>query len=74
MSLASQSVADQTVKIIENSTRQAENQEQVKSALSNIDSSVQALAAISVEGSATVREVRTLDATLNDLVDEMMSF
>lgn len=74
VSKASQVVADQTVKIIENSTSQAENQEQVKSSLSTIDSSVQSLAAMSEEGSATVLEVKAQVETLNALADELMIF
>ncbi|MGV1098469.1 methyl-accepting chemotaxis protein [Thiovibrio sp. JS02] len=74
VSKASRVVAEQTVKIITNSTNQAENQEQVKSALTTIDSSVQSLAAMSEEGSATVQEVKAQVEILNGLADDLMIF
>lgn len=74
VSRASQLVAEQTKRIIENSANQAQNQENVKIALATIDSSVQSLAAVSEEGAATVQEVKAQVEILDTLADELMVF
>ncbi len=71
---SSEEASSQMGNIIENSTSQAGNQEQVNEAIATIDSSVQALAAMSEEGAATVQEVTDQVHQLNRLVDELMIF
>ena len=71
---SSEQVATQTAKIIENSTNQAENQNQVKASLASIDSSVQSLAAMSEESSATVAEIQNQVENINALADGLMIF
>ncbi|HIJ78760.1 MAG: methyl-accepting chemotaxis protein [Desulfobulbaceae bacterium] len=74
VSTSSNIVATQTAKIIKNSSNQAQKQNLVKSSLATIDSSVQSLAAMSEEGSATVAEIQKQVENINALADSLMIF
>ena len=67
-------MGEQMENIIGNSTRQSEGQGEISKTVSMIDSSVQALAAMSEESSATVQEVEGQVENLRGLVEELMVF
>ena len=67
-------MGEQMANIIDTSTRQSEGQTEISKTVSVIDSSVQALAAMSEESSATVSEVEDQVETLRGLVEELLVF
>ncbi len=71
---SSSAVAEKMAKIITNSSEQSTNLDQVNQAIVSIDSSVQSLAAMSEEGSATVNEITDQVAALNKLMDQLIIF
>ncbi len=71
---SAEEVSVKMTEIINNSSKQADNQVDVSSSISTIDQSVQSLAAMSEESAATVQEVTDQVARLNELVYELMIF
>lgn len=71
---ASDSVAGEMDKIIESSDRQAATHSQLRDAMSVIDQTVQALAAMSEESSGTVQDVKEQAQRLQCLMEELVVF